>query len=107
MSFPKIFVIIVVVALVLIEGYLVISYAVDRTIQQQEVNAYCDAKCNFNPATSMWEFSGDYATKGFTTQNECYLYCSNVKQGFVSFLQNIGQYGTAFLGKIFSKNSGN
>lgn len=76
------------IALVLIEGYLIASYILDKINNNNEIQSYCGVKCDYNPSTLAWEFSGDSYTKGFTTREECFNYCSKVKQGFTASLLN-------------------
>jgi len=75
-------------ALVLIEGYLITSSILDKINQDNKIQSYCGLKCEYNPDSFLWEFSGNSYTKGFTTRTECFNYCSKVKQGFVASLLN-------------------
>ena len=86
MSLKTIIIFLIILAVVIFEGYLIFSYIENRDTQINEVKTFCNAKCKYNDGSAFWEFSGDYATKGFTTQNECFAYCSNVKQGFTASL---------------------
>ncbi|MCX6722647.1 MAG: hypothetical protein NT094_01090 [Candidatus Staskawiczbacteria bacterium] len=82
----KILAIILVIILILIEGYLITSYILDEANTNNELQNYCGAKCSYSPSSLMWEFSGETFTKGFTTKEECFNYCSKVKQGFAASL---------------------
>jgi len=75
-------------ALVLIECYLIASSALDSINTNNELQSYCGQKCDYNPDSLMWEFSSDTITKGFTTRNECFGYCSKVKEGYAASLLN-------------------
>jgi hypothetical protein len=79
----KIFKPILVIALILIAGYLAFSLISENIAQKQDVQNFCSQKCSYNPSSLFWEFSGDNGTKGFTTKNECFGYCSQARQGFV------------------------
>jgi hypothetical protein len=84
----KIVAIFLAIALVLIEGYLIASSILDKANENNAVQTYCSVKCEYNPATFLWEFTGDNYTKGFTTRNECFKHCSDVKLGFTASLLN-------------------
>jgi len=84
----KLLAIILAIALVLFEAYLIASYILDKTNKNNEVQSYCVIKCDYNQSSLLWEFSGDTFTKGFTTKEECFNYCSKVKQGFTASLLN-------------------
>lgn len=86
----KILAIILVIILILIEVYLIATYILDKSATKNEIQNYCGVKCSYNPSSLNWEFSGDTFTKGFTTKEECFNYCSKIKQGFTaSFLNSI------------------
>lgn len=83
----KIIAIFLAIALVLIEGYLITSSILEKVNDDNQIQNFCQAKCNYNPASFLWEFSGETYTKGFTTRQECFYHCAKVKQGFAaSFL---------------------
>ena len=84
----KIIAIFLAVALVLIEGYLIASSVLDKINNDTQIQNFCSAKCDYNPDSFLWEFSNDTTTKGFTTRDECFKYCSQVKQGFAASLLN-------------------
>ena len=84
----KVISIFLVVALILIECYLIVSSAIDSNNQNNNIQDYCSIKCNYDPGSLMWEFSGDTYSKGFTTKEECFSYCSKVRQGFTASLLN-------------------
>jgi hypothetical protein len=89
----KLLAVILAVALVLIETYLIISSIIDKNNENNQIQSFCAIKCDYNPSSLLWEFSGDTATRGFTTRDECFSYCSKVKQGFAfNFIQ---KYNTA------------
>jgi hypothetical protein len=94
-----ILILIFVLALVVIEGYLITTSVLDKISQDKSVQSFCVQKCNFNQTSSFWEFSGENAIKGFTTKDECFNYCSKVKMGFAYILKD---YASAFLGAISS-----
>lgn len=96
----KIIVFFVVAALVLIEGYLIVTSVSDSIKEEKEIQSFCEAKCAYSENSYFWEFSGESATRGFTTKNECLNYCQRKTQGFAYYL---GKYGTAFLSGIFKK----
>lgn len=96
----KIIVFFIVVALVLIESYLIITSAWDSIKEEKEIQSFCEAKCGYSQNSYFWEFSGENITRGFTTKNECLNYCQRRTQGFAYYL---GKYGTAFLGSIFKE----
>ena len=85
-------------SLVLIEVYLIASSIIEKNNEAKVLESYCKARCDYNPENLLWEFSGDGITKGFTTENECFNYCSLVKQGYVYTI--LKEYGTAALGQI-------
>ena len=84
----KLLAILLAFALVLIEVYLITSSILDKVNENNAVQSYCGIKCEYNPASFLWEFSGENFTKGFTTREECFNYCSKVKQGFTASLLN-------------------
>lgn len=84
----KIIAIFLAIALVVIEVYLITSSLLDKVNQNNAIQSYCGIKCDYNPNSFLWEFSGDNFTKGFTTRQECFKYCSDVKQGFAASLLN-------------------
>jgi len=97
-----------VLALVVGEGYLIISLALEGMNQEKAVQTFCNNRCSYNPNSSFWEFAGDYSTKGFTTQDECFNYCSKVKMGLAyQFLMDSYKNSASLLdsiyGKLFSK----
>ena len=91
----KIITFFVVIALVLIEGYLITTSALDSIKEKREIQSFCEAKCTYSENSYFWEFSGESATRGFTTKSECLSYCERKTQGFAYYL---GEYGSAFLG---------
>ncbi len=88
-----------VAALVLIEGYLIVSSILDNYNENNQTQNYCVQKCDYNPSSFLWEFTGDNFTKGFKTREECFNYCTKVKQGFVYYYNS----ATASLGSVFIK----
>ena len=96
----KIIAIFLALALVLIETYLIASSIVESSNTNSQIQSYCSEKCDYNPGSFLWEFSSDTYTKGFTTREECFNFCSKAKQGFVyNFLQS----STASLESVFEK----
>jgi len=96
----KVLVISLAVVLVLIELYLIASSVIDKNKETNQIQSFCSARCKYDPSSFLWEFSGDTFTKGFTTRDECFNYCSKAKQGFVyNFLEN----ATASINRIFYK----
>jgi len=89
------------VILVALEIYLVISLVGGNIVKKQEIEKNCEIKCAYNSNSYFWEFSGESATRGFTTKEECFNYCSKKEQGFVAMVR---RYGSAFLGAIFLDN---
>lgn len=73
-----------VAGLIFVAGYLTFSLVSENINQKREVSNFCTQKCNYNATSLFWEFAGDNGTKGFTTQNECFSYCSRVKEGFIA-----------------------
>jgi len=100
MNIKKIIIFILAIGLVFGESYLIASLIIDKMNKVEDVQNFCQLKCNYNPDSSYWEFSGEYSTKGFTTENECFNYCSKVRQGFAYFLT---EYAPAFLSNFFNK----
>ena len=96
----KIIVFFIVAVLVLGEGYLIITSVADGMKEEKEIQSFCEAKCAYSENSYFWEFSGESATRGFTTKNECLSYCQRKTQGFV---YSLGKSGAAFVGKILSK----
>lgn len=94
MSIKKFIIYFLVIGLVVGEGYLLFNMVSGNVSNQKETEQYCGAKCNYNQNVLLWEFSGEYATRGFTTEEECLTYCSRVKNGFAYYLS---EYSTAFL----------
>jgi hypothetical protein len=94
MSIKKIIIYLVVLGLVATEGYLLFTTISGNISSQNETTQYCGVKCNYNQNVLLWEFSGENATKGFTTKDECFKYCGEVKNGFAYYLS---EYGSAFL----------
>ena len=93
----KVIISILILSLILIQGYLVTSIVLQKINQEADVKSYCNKRCAYNPSSFYWEFSGDYNTKGFTTEDECYDYCRKARTGFAYILQN---YGSTFLGAL-------
>jgi len=91
----KIILIFLVFSLVLIEVYLIASSVLDKVDLNNKIQSFCGEKCDYNPSSLLWEFSGETFTKGFTTRNECFNYCSRVKQGFTAsiFSAILGIFG--------------
>jgi len=77
-----------IIGLILVAGYLTYSLVSASLAQQRDVNSFCAQKCSYNPSSLFWEFSGDNGTKGFTTKDECFSYCSKVKLGFAYVLES-------------------
>jgi hypothetical protein len=88
---------ILLLGLIVILGYLATSLVLEEINQDKDVKNYCAQRCKYNPTSFFWEFSGDYNTKGFTTEDECYNYCTKVRTGFAYILKN---YGPAFMGAL-------
>lgn len=94
---------IIAIILVCAAGYLIYDLASENLAQKKDVQSFCTIKCNYNPTSFYWEFSADNGKKGFTTEDECFNYCSKVRMGFAYVLK---EYGTAFLssfGGIFKE----
>ena len=99
MNAKKIIIFILVVGLISFEGYLVVSLFLGKTNQDKDVHNFCVEKCNYNPNSLYWEFSGDInGVKGFTTEDECFSYCTRARQGFAYFITN---YAPAFISNLF------
>ena len=93
------------IALVVIEIYLITSSIIDKYNNENIIRSYCETKCVYNPASFLWEFSGENIMKGYTTREECFVYCGKVKQGFVfNFIENFN-YASVLdsIKNIFSK----
>jgi len=88
---------ILLLCLILILGYLSTSLVLEQINQEKDVKNYCSERCRYNPTSFFWEFYGDYNTKGFTTEDECYNYCRKVRTGFAYILKN---YTSAFTGAL-------
>jgi len=99
MNLKKILTFIVILLLVGLLIYLATSIVSDKINQEKDVQSYCSERCAYNPTSFFWEFTGDYNTKGFTTEDECYSYCRKVRTGFAYLLQNY----TAGLSSAFSQ----
>ena len=84
----KLLAIFLAIALILIEGYLIASYMLDKANTKNEIQSYCGLKCSYNSGSLTWEFSGETFTKGFTTREECFNYCSKSRQGFTASILN-------------------
>jgi len=84
----KIISIFLAIALVLIEVYLIASSITDKTKENNQIQSFCSIKCEYNPSSLLWEFTGETYTKGFTTRQECFNYCAQVKQGFAASFLN-------------------
>lgn len=89
-----------IVLLVLGEGYLVASSVLDKIKEEKDIELFCSQKCNYSSSSYFWEFSGEGATRGFTTKNECLNYCEKARQGFAFAIFN--DYGPAFLENILN-----
>jgi len=89
MRLRKALIIVLILALVGFQIYLVISIFSDKINQQKNVQEYCKVRCAYNESSYFWEFSGDFETKGFTTQDECNNYCGKVRMGFAGLLDSI------------------
>jgi hypothetical protein len=98
MNFKSIVIFILVLALVLGEGYLIVSVVMAKINTEKDVENFCTQKCNYSQDSFLWEFSGEYSNKGFTTENECFNYCSKVRQGFAYFLT---EYAPAYFINLF------
>jgi len=85
-------------ALVLIEAYLITSSILEKRSLNEEVKNYCEARCSYNSQNMLYEFSGEGVMKGFTTENECFTYCAQVRQGYV---YNVLSTATASLSSKF------
>lgn len=94
MNIKKIIIYFSILALVVVEGYLVYNMVSGDINNKRETAQYCGARCNYNQNVLLWEFSGDNITKGFTTEEECLNHCSRVKNGFAYYLS---KYSSAFL----------
>lgn len=90
-----------VIILVTAEIYLIISLVGGNISVKKEIEMTCEANCAFNSNSYFWEFSGESATRGFTTKEECFNYCSKKEQGFTAMAK---RYGSAFLSAIFLDN---
>ncbi len=103
MRVKGIIILVIVLALVAIEGYLIVSSVLGKVNQDKDVQTYCAVKCGFNQNTSYWEFSGENGTKGFTTEEECFNYCSKFRMGFIGMLQKYNSDFIGALSNIFQK----
>ena len=74
---------ILVVGLICFALYLTYSVISGNISQKNQEENYCTAKCNYSQYSHFWEFSGEYSTKGFTTKEECFNFCSRSFEGFV------------------------
>jgi len=100
MSFKKILIFLLVLGLIFAEGYLVVSIIMSEINTEKDVQVFCQQKCNYSQDSLFWEFSGEYSAKGFTTKEECFNYCSRVRQGFAYF---ITEYTPAYFIGLFKK----
>ncbi len=75
-----------VLGLICLAGYLIFDLVSENIAQKKDVQIFCTQKCNYNQSSLYWEFSRDNGTKGFTTKDECFSYCSRVKEGFTASL---------------------
>jgi hypothetical protein len=103
MSVKTALILILVLGLIVVEGYLISTSILEKMNQDKDVQSFCGQKCSFSESTSYWEFSGENGTKGFTTQNECLSYCSDVRRGFISILQGYGSDFRGAISNIFQK----
>jgi hypothetical protein len=88
----------IIIAVVLGWGYLIFAYITSNAAEKTAVQNYCNQKCSYNKNSFLWEFSNqDGISKGFTTSEECFSYCSKVKEGFA---YKIKDYATASLNSI-------
>ena len=76
------------ITLVIMEGYLIVSSVLEKVNNDNQLSDFCSAKCDYNPSSLLWEFSADTVSKGFTTREECFSYCSKVEQGFAASVLN-------------------
>ncbi len=80
---PKLIKYLLIVVLIVAEGWLVISLVMGDASKKKEIETACDQKCSYSQNSFMWEFSGENAIRGFTTKDECNNYCIKKEQGFV------------------------
>lgn len=73
----------IVITLILVEGFLLISFVGEDAKERKEVEKFCDQNCEYNKNSYLWEFVGENISRGFTTKDECTDYCIDYKQGFV------------------------
>jgi len=86
-----------VIALICIAGYLTYDSVSSDLSQKQAVQNYCMHNCNYRSDSAFWEFSSDDGVKGFTTKDECLVYCKKSKMGFAYVIE---EYSVAFLSNI-------
>jgi len=103
MNLKKVIISILILFLILLQGYLITSIVLGKINQEEDVKNYCSQRCAYNPTSFYWEFSGDYSTKGFTTEDECYNYCKKVRTGFAYIMQNYGSTFVGALSDVFKK----
>ncbi|MBU4204690.1 hypothetical protein KKE19_04265 [Patescibacteria group bacterium] len=72
-----------IITLVLVEGFLLISFVGGNIKEKKETEIFCDQKCAYSQNSYFWEFKGENIARGFTTKDECVNYCIKFKQGFV------------------------
>ena len=80
---PKLIKHLIVIVLVVAEGGLLLSMVGENASKRKEIEKSCEQKCTYRQNSYMWEFSGENATRGFTTKDECNDYCIKFEQGFV------------------------
>jgi len=80
---PKLIKYLLIISLVVVEGYLAVSLVVGDANKKKEIETSCDQKCNYSQNSYMWEFNGENVARGFTTKDECNNYCIRYEQGFV------------------------
>ena len=71
-----------IIALIFIAAYLTYNLVSDDLTKKNDEQTFCSLKCNYSEYSYLWEFSGEYSKKGFTTKDECFNFCSKSWEGF-------------------------
>ena len=71
-----------IVVLICIASYFAFNLISNDAVQKNNEQVFCTSKCNYSQYSYLWEFSGEYSRKGFTTKDECFSYCSKSWEGF-------------------------
>jgi hypothetical protein len=77
-----------IIALVFIASYFAYNLISSDITQKNNEQAFCSSKCTYSEFSYLWEFSGEYSRKGFTTKDECFNFCSKSWEGFAYRVTN-------------------